>query len=161
LLAAATTHYWRVSAAGTCGPATVSSTFAFTTIDAVCSTPDQAIPDNSIGGITNTMLVDGTGFIGGVRVWVDVRHPRVGDLVVSLGEGLDNVVLLDRPGVPATPNGCLRADIDAGFDSEATTPVESMCQPQPPAISGVVQPQESIDMAFAGHALAGTWRLNV
>jgi hypothetical protein len=160
-LAPGTRHYWRVSAQGECGPATVSPVFSLVTIDNVCSAPAVAVPDNNVAGITDTLVIDDPSALGGLRVFVDATHTRVGDLVVTLSKGATSVVVLDRPGVPATPTGCQGDDIDARFDDDAEPSAETTCNPTPPAIGGPVQPAQRLDTEFAGEPMAGTWQIHV
>jgi subtilisin-like proprotein convertase family protein len=42
------------------------------------------IPDNQAAGISDTVALTGSGHIGAVKVSVDIAHPYVGDLVVTL-----------------------------------------------------------------------------
>lgn len=160
-LAANTAYFWRATAVGDCGPARISQTFSFTTVDAVCSTPKVSIPDNNTVGVTDTLDIDEVSVLGGLRVLVDAGHTRVGDLVMTLSNGDRSVVLLDRPGVPVTSLGCLADDIDATFEDDASGEAETMCNPAPPAIAGSVRPLQALDTRFAGESFAGTWTLTV
>lgn len=46
--------------------------------------PAAAIPDNSFGGVTNTLTIAATGTLVDANVGVTIRHPRADDLEVTL-----------------------------------------------------------------------------
>jgi hypothetical protein len=68
------------------------------------------------------------------------------------------VTFFDRPGSPATTNGCAGNNIDATLDDEAGTAVEGVCGAGVPAIAGTFSPNNPLS-AFDGQNLAGTWRI--
>jgi hypothetical protein len=84
----------------------------------------------------------------------------VGDLVFSLqkvGEAASAAVI-HRPGVPASTYGCSGNNINATLDDEAASPVENVCAPSPPTISGTFTPNDPLSV-FDGVGLAGAWRI--
>ncbi len=95
-------------------------------------------------------------------VAVNVSHTWVGDLIVTLTHDSTGtrVVLIDRPGVPATDFGCGVANIDATLDDEAALPADDACAPVPPALSGRLRPNEPL-ARFDGEGIAGTWTIRV
>ena len=121
-----------------------------------------AIPDNSPGGLDNCMSVPAGATITGLKVSVTITHTYVGDLYISLYHSTSNrfVVLLDRPGVPATPNGCSGDNIRVTFDDSASAAAESECNPAPPAVYGFLRPEQALS-AFTGDQFDGTWQLFV
>lgn len=136
--------------------------------DEVCVIPNAAIPDNSTSGITIPIdIASGPGeLIDSLSVSLDIAHPWVGDLVVTLtSPGGTMITLLDRPGIPNTgfpgPFGCGGRDIDATFADSASTPAEDVCSyAAQPVIIGNVLPSESLS-AMIGVPAAGTWLLHV
>ena len=155
---------------------TPTSTFtqtptATTTIHVVsfCDSPPEPaiIPDGDPTGINRTITIGDTRTIADLNVRLDVAHPFVGDLKVILTHGGlgTTAVLLDRPGIPATTDGCGRDDIACTFDDEAGRTAEDQCllsasmNPMP-AIDGSVKPNSPLS-AFDGQSLAGTWTLSI
>ncbi len=159
-LAANTLHYWRVTPTNPCGTGTAAASFTFTTVNLICSNPNLAIPDSPAPAVTNDMVVVPTGTITDLNVTLKVTHTWVGDLVFQLTKtgGGPTVTFFDRPGVPASTNGCGNNDIDATLDDEAGSPVETQCAGTTPTISGTFSPNNPLS-AFDGQALNGTWRL--
>ncbi len=121
-----------------------------------------AIPDDDIDGVASELVFAAGMVIADVDVLVEVAHTFVGDLVIELTHVASgkSVVLLDRPGVPATLDGCGRDDISATFDDAAATAAEDACAATPPALSGPLRPSEPL-AAFAGDDSGGAWRLTV
>lgn len=123
------------------------------------------IPDNSTGGVSNTIVVPSARTIADLDAALAVTHTWPGDLRVTLTH-LDSgtsVVLLDRPGLPATTDGCGLDDVDAVFDDASLRPAEARCAAGPPlaaAIDGSVRPAAPLS-AFTGESTAGSWRLTV
>ncbi|MBM3695316.1 MAG: hypothetical protein FJW79_05220 [Actinobacteria bacterium] len=126
------------------------------------SGPTLPIPDNSPTGVSDDIVVSDTGVIADLDVAVVIAHTWIGDLQVTLThvETGTAVVIIDRPGRPASTFGCAGDNIDAVLDDEAIAPVETQCTAPPPAISGTFTP-ENLLSAFDGETLAGTWRLTV
>jgi extracellular elastinolytic metalloproteinase len=159
-LAANTLHFWRVIPTNPCGTGTASSAFTFTTVNLICAMPNLSIPDAVPAGVTTDMVVPSGGALTDLNVTLKVTHTWVGDLIFKLTKvgGGPTVTFFDRPGVPASTNGCSGDNIDATLDDEAATPVETQCAGAAPTISGSFSPNNPLS-AFDGQALAGTWRL--
>jgi hypothetical protein len=121
-----------------------------------------AIPDNSEQGLTHTLTVGDVRTITDLNVRLDVQHPWVGDLVVTLthAEPDAGVTLVDRPGHLSTTFGCGGDDISATFDDEAATAAEDACALTVPALGGRLRPSEALSR-FDGSSAQGTWRLTV
>ncbi|HUI26905.1 MAG TPA: hypothetical protein VL403_12545, partial [Candidatus Kryptonia bacterium] len=94
-----------------------------------CDSLPTPIPDNNAAGINNSIVVATQAMIADLNVRLDVTHSFVGDLKVSLThvETGTSVVLLDRPGIPASVDGCGRDDISCAFDDEAGRVAEDEC----------------------------------
>jgi len=148
----------------------VSCTMAGPT--AFCVTPDAGVPDDSTAGVQIPIEVTlpGGSLVDALTVELDIDHPWVGDLVVSLAspDG-STVLLLDRPGIPGPggigtfpgPFGCGGSDVAAVFSDDGPVPAESVCSPTGgPVIAGAVSPSEQLAL-FAGADASGTWVLTV
>ncbi len=125
------------------------------------------IPDNNPAGINNSITVANQTTIADLNVRLDIDHTWVGDLKVSLTHVTTGtaVVLLDRPGVPATSLGCGDNSISCVLDDEAGRIAETQCLASATtspmaAIDGSVKPNNPLS-AFDGQSIAGMWRLNV
>lgn len=131
----------------------------------VCFSGSLAIPDNNVVGVSST-LAGTAGTVVDLDVSLRIDHTYVGDLVVTLrrdppgGPAGTPVVLIDRPGVPATSGGCPGDHVDALLDDAAGGPVESACAPLPPAILGALSPNAPL-AAFNNAGFSGNWVLQV
>ena len=127
-----------------------------------CSSPSQSIPDNSTSGASNTIEVSDTRLIGDLNISLDILHSWVGDLVVTLthNDTGKTVTLIDRPGYPATSQGCRRQDISAILDDDITLPVEDQCAPSPSAVAGIFIPNMPLS-TFDLERVSGAWTLTV
>jgi Ca2+-binding RTX toxin-like protein len=129
--------------------------------------PSLAIPDNNPAGVSvqyswNVAYPETAQFaIADVNLRLEVDHSWVGDLTVTLThvETGTSVVVLDRPGVPATGTGCNGDGIDAVLDDEALLLAETQCGDDP-ALSGRLKPNNPLS-AFDGEKMGGTWRVTV
>ena len=128
-----------------------------------CSEPDFLIPDNNPDGIDDFLIVDVDGEIVELRVELQGLHTWVGDLRSTLthpDQGTE-VVLLDRPGVPASSFGCSGRDFDLVLSDDGVDgAVNDQCNGTPPALFGNPVPEQPLD-AFAGLAMGGVWVLNI
>ncbi|MCB0207434.1 MAG: hypothetical protein KDH89_21645, partial [Anaerolineae bacterium] len=88
--------------------ATTVNTGTWTAYNPLCSTPNVAIPDNNLDGVTDTLAVNLTGSISDLNVDVDVLHTWVGDVSLTLThvDTGTSATIIDRPGVPASTFGC-------------------------------------------------------
>jgi subtilisin-like proprotein convertase family protein len=120
-----------------------------------------AIPDNNAAGTTADFVVPDSVVLTDVDVRVEISHTWVGDLFISL-RAPDNteVVLLDRPGVPASTVGCDDDNMAVTFDDGSATDLENHCANTTPWFSGGANPTGSL-ATFNGFNSAGTWRLFV
>ncbi|MCX7556600.1 M36 family metallopeptidase [Xanthomonadaceae bacterium JHOS43] len=164
-LQGSTQHHWRVRPSNACGAGGWSSAFTFTTLDLHCTTPNQAIPDNTPAGISSSIVVANSGVIDDLDVVFQADHTWVGDLIVTLtkvGSGT-TVALIDRPGVPTTTFGCSGDNPDLVLDDEEPTrTAENNCQNANPAyIPGATYRPNQPLSAFDGIDMAGTWTLTV
>jgi subtilisin-like proprotein convertase family protein/uncharacterized protein YvpB len=121
-----------------------------------------AIPDNDPSGIEDKIVVTNDSLIVDVEIYLNVDHTWVGDLEISLG--LDGTryetILIDRPGIPSSSNGCSMDNLRTILDDQASQPAEMKCLSYPAAISGIYQSSSSMDI-FRGVSAAGTWTLNL
>ncbi len=121
------------------------------------------IPDNDRDGVTLPLTMVSTARIADINLGIDITHSYVSDLQVAITDpsGI-SVMVLDRPGIPATEFGCADEDnISAILDDEAATPVEDECVIDgDPTISGTFQPNSPLS-AFDGQAINGQWLVTV
>lgn len=159
-LLAASEYFWRVLAVNSCGSSSPSATFSFTTIEQFCRAVNLAIPDNSPTGVTDTMVVAKPGEIESLRLRIRADHTWVGDLSFRLTRnGGSFADVIDRPGVPASANGCSANHINVLLDDTAAGLVENACAGTPPALGGVLRPNNLMATAFAGQDFDGSWTL--
>jgi len=126
-----------------------------------CETPNVTIPNNNTTGVTRTLTLSDTFSIADLELFLSITHGNPGDLIVTLQHGTGTkVTLVDRPGVPATSQGCAIANMLATIDDEAALLVENQCLTTAPAIWGVFKPNNVLSL-FDGESMAGTWNLNV
>lgn len=155
-------YYWRLRGSNPCGEGAFSEVRSFTTTSQICSTPAATIPDGQSSGIDSPILISTGGPISDLDVSLDVSHTFVGDLIVSLTHTQSDTTirLLDRPGVPASQQGCSGNDIEATMDDSGLAAIENACAATGKAIRGRFRPEEKL-AAFDGTPLAGLWVLNV
>ena len=159
-------YYWHVRATNPCGIGDYSATAAFRTAasstSAFCRSVSLAIPDNTTTGVSDNQTIGAEGVLTDLNVTVQTNHTWVGDLVfavqnVSTGTG---ATIIDRPGAPASANGCSGNNINATLDDEAASPVEGQCAAGTPTINGSFSPNSPLS-AFDGLQLDNTWRMTV
>jgi subtilisin-like proprotein convertase family protein/uncharacterized protein YvpB len=118
------------------------------------------IPDNIPAGINNDIWIPDGRILVNLRLYLDIRHSWVGDLIVKL-TNLNTgkaITVLDRPG--STEVGCEYDNVIAILADYAAQPVDDQCASYPQAISGIYQPMQGLNI-FSMASIAGTWRLNV
>lgn len=132
-----------------------------------CINPAATIPDNAPSGITIPIEVAGSsGLVVAVELDLDITHPWVGDLVVTLtAPNGQTMVVLDRPGLPSIgfpgPFGCGGADLLATFTDASVVPAESLCSTTTvPVLAGSLMPAQPL-ASFGGTPATGVWWLTV
>ncbi|MDX2131822.1 MAG: M12 family metallo-peptidase [Planctomycetota bacterium] len=151
-------------------PPPVSQTFTW-------SGPALAIPDNNTTGVSAPLNVSGmTGTLSDVNfringtscsaaqgsTTVGLTHSWVGDLVLALRApgGAPTVIVVDRPGVPASQFGNDGNNFcQSIFDDEASNPIENAANTLAP-FTGSWTPNGALS-AFDGLSPNGEWRLDV
>jgi len=122
--------------------------------------PNLAIPDNNPAGASDSMTVTDSITISDLNVDLVINHTWVGDLTVSLTHGVTTVVIVDRPGVPASTFGCANDNYNIVLDDEGSGgPIEALC-----AVSMVSPPNyvpQNPLSAFDGQNIMGLWTINV
>ena len=128
----------------------------------LCASPNAAIPDNAASGVSSTINVTDTGTLSDLDVTIATNHTFVSDLTYTLTHLATGtaVTLIDRPGIPASANGCGADNINVTLDDEASAAVENQCATSGTAISGRFSPNQAL-AAFDGESLSGNWRLTV
>ncbi|MCH7698553.1 MAG: proprotein convertase P-domain-containing protein [Chloroflexi bacterium] len=119
------------------------------------------IPDDDPDGATNCITISDARPINSVSVAIDISHPSVADLGVTLTHvETDSVMLLIL--FPTTESGepCPGADIDVILVRSGAPDVDAACSPGTPTLSGTFKRTVS-NPAFSGESMAGTWTLKV
>lgn len=118
------------------------------------------IPDNNDAGVITDISIPDSRLLVNSRLYLDINHTYVGDLVVTLTNLSTNqsVTVIDRPG--GSPYGCANNDITAILDDGAIQFADDQCASSPHAISGIYLPLQNLS-AFSGMSAYGTWRLNI
>jgi uncharacterized protein YvpB len=128
----------------------------------VCSSLDALvpIPDNTPDGVRHTLTFPHSGYLHDLDIYLNINHPWVGDLAISLlhEETGVEVKLIDRPGYPASNSGCSGDNIITILDDEASQPVETKCASSIPTLSGSFQPEEPLQL-FNSLPMYGSWTL--
>jgi len=163
-----TVYYWRVRASNNCGDGEDAAFFSFQTAAIDCDTYSAVdlpldMPEEGGGDYLTYINLDNDNTITDIDVTVDISHTWVGDLSAIL-RAPDNteVTLFDRPGVPASNDGCNGDDIEASFNDDAAmsaTDFEDACGNNP-AIGGTFQPTAAL-ATLNGQVADGQWTLVV
>jgi VCBS repeat-containing protein len=128
------------------------------------SPPADDIPDNDSNGLTRSINLASSATLVDLNVSLNVSHTWVGDLIVSL-ENVSTgttVVLMDRPGVPSSANGCAEDNINTIFDDDSVNTVESECSASTPAIGFLTDSNpEGALSDFIGENQVGDWNLTI
>jgi len=122
----------------------------------------KGIPDNNASGVSDSIVISDPRQIVDIDVLLDINHTWVGDLNVDLThvESDATVVLVHRPGRPATNLGCSNDHIKAILDDEISSAVENKCASSPAAISGIYIPNQPLSR-FDSASISGRWTLKV
>ncbi len=155
-LQSGTIYFWRVKGGNECGTSNYSSIFKFTTIPIICDIDNSAdtplnIPDNNTTGIASKINITKNKTITDVNVTVNITHPWIGDLTLSLisPNGTSVVLISSR-----TDEG---GDYtNTTFDDGATGTINTGTAPY----SGVFTPQGSLS-DFNEEESYGEWVLKV
>ena len=120
--------------------------------------PDDGGPGNS--GISTLDVGDDVALTD-LNVWVNISHTWVGDLIISVRSPAGTeVLLLDRPGVPAGTFGCSDNNMIVTFDDASVFDPENHCAGTDPWYTGDAMPVQPL-AAFNGESTMGTWELVV
>jgi ELWxxDGT repeat protein len=128
-----------------------------------CKNAEQPLQD--FGTITSRFRLPAGATLASLNASVDLGHTWIGDVVISLShtDSGKTATLLDRPGFPATSNGCSGKLLDVLFTDSARVSAETSCgalaRPAYPRDSSV-QPASALS-TFAGDNLGGEWVLTV
>lgn len=165
-----TVYYWRVKALNGCGQSTFSDVFSFQTGQPQCNqvfsstnvpAAFQFSPDSSIAALSD-LDVPMYREILDVNVALEFDHPWTGDISARLvAPTQDTILLFDRPGVPASADGCQKGNGNLNFDqqtSQAASVLEAQCRNTPPALDGSFQPLGNLT-TLNGKNSQGQWRM--
>jgi hypothetical protein len=155
--------FWRVRARNACGEGVNSTVRSFTTAAEYCRTPNLAIPDGNLTGVSDNLVITGTsGNVANLDVRVNISHTWVGDLRLRLTRVSDNTTINLVTNPTNSPSGsCSGDNMDATFDDSASVPAQQGCVANVvPTFAGFRIPQQALS-TFNGQTLNGTWRLTV
>jgi subtilisin-like proprotein convertase family protein len=84
-----TIYFWRVKGNNDCGTSNYSPIFKFTTAPIICDSDNSAdtplnIPDNNATGVTSIINITNNKTINDINVTVNITHPWIGDLTLTL-----------------------------------------------------------------------------
>ncbi|MBL4724647.1 MAG: proprotein convertase P-domain-containing protein [Lutibacter sp.] len=156
LLALNTNYFWRVKSINDCGESSYSSIYNFTTANVICDifastdTPLN-IPDNNTTGISSIISLSENKLITDVNVAVNITHPWIGDLTLTLISPSGTSVLL-----VASRNDEGDNYVGTVFDSDAEELIYSGIAP----FTGTFQPLENLSSLKNEESL-GSWTLKV
>ncbi|MCI5084233.1 MAG: proprotein convertase P-domain-containing protein [Saprospiraceae bacterium] len=169
-LDAETTYFWRVKGQNICGEADWSTAYSFKTAAIFCNRQEYRgeaveISSEDVNTVSATMEVNIPGFISEISISdLDISHTWVGDLSARLvSPSGTEILLFDRPGVPASNFGCDESDIFITLSDNAQNDadvLENTCNGGFEAIGGDFQPIDPFT-TFIGEAASGTWTLIV
>lgn len=153
-----TQYYWRVTASNQCATASPSSVYTFITAVVVCDnfastdTPNN-IPDNIPIGTTSNLNIPEISSVSilDVNVTLNITHPWVGDLTVTLTspQGTEVTLVSGR-----TDDG--NNYTNTVFDDDATNTIASGSAPY----TGSFQSEGSLS-SFNSESSEGDWKLKV
>ncbi|MBK6995312.1 MAG: proprotein convertase P-domain-containing protein [Lewinellaceae bacterium] len=165
-----TVYYWRVKALNGCGESAFSAVYSFQTGQPLCNqvftstdvpAAFQIHPDSSIVALSELDVLMYREILD-VNVAVVFDHPWTGDLSARLvAPTQDTILLFDRPGVPASTDGCPRGNGNLNFDqqtSQAASLLEAQCRNTPPALNGSFQALGDLT-ALNGKNSQGQWQM--
>lgn len=151
-----TNYYWRVKASNNCGDSDYSEVFTFLTANVVCnsytsSDTPLSIPDNSSSGINSVLTVTNNQSITNLNVTVNITHPYIQDLTLSLTSPNGVIVLLSISNGGSSDNYT-----NTTFNDDATTSISDGFAP----FTGEFIPQIPLSNFNNSNSL-GDWTLNV
>ncbi|MFC1777224.1 PKD domain-containing protein [Pseudomonadota bacterium] len=119
-----------------------------------CSEPGLAIPDANEPGVSDVISIDSPGMlVSDLDVLVEIAHPVVGDLSISLENAELSILLYD-----SSWGTCSNPDMEVMFDDDVVSP--PTCDATPPAVFGSAASLEPL-ANFNGDLLHGDWTLTV
>ncbi len=128
-------------------------------VESVCEFPAAALADNGAPTVETVDLVK-NGLVLDVTVYLESTHPRVGDLKATVASQGQSVTLLDRPGHPASAQGCTRSNVGAYFLDNGTGKAEFACGAGFYAIDGQLNPATPMS-TFRGLESDSTWSVSL
>ena len=153
-LAEATAYYWRVKPINSCATGAYSSINVFATYQQTCATTSYsglalAIPDNNAIGVSSTISVAENTIMSAVKIGINVSHPFIGDLKITLTSPSGKTIQL------LNASNCATQDMNAIFTDAGTILV---CNNSVPGYSGNLKPAEAFT-AYIGDNAQGDWKL--
>ena len=152
-----TTYFWRVKSINDCGESSYSTIFNFKTADEICdinSATDTPlnIPDNNSSGVESIINITENKLITDVNVTVNITHPWVGDVGLSLISPSGKTVILSV--LDSNDDG--DNYVNTIFDDEALDEINSGTAP----FTGSFRPVGDLSV-FNNEESYGAWKLKV
>ena len=121
-----------------------------------------SIPDNKPAGVISSLYISDDRLVTRLNAFFNISHTWVGDLIVQLRhvDTGKSITLLQRPGTPATSQGCGENNLAIIFDDDYPLSAHDRCASSPAAISGTYYGEESL-ATFNNDNLTGDWELKV
>ncbi|MFD1293120.1 reprolysin-like metallopeptidase [Lutibacter holmesii] len=150
------TYFWRVKAINNCGESVFSEVFSFQTASVFCNIHSATdtplnIPDNNSSGVNSVISVTDNLSISDIKVSVNITHPYLQDLTLTLTSPNGVAILL------SVSNGSSGSNYsNTIFSDDATTAISDGSAP----FSGEYTPQVALSNLDNTTSL-GDWTLNV
>jgi subtilisin-like proprotein convertase family protein len=153
-LAENTQYFWRIKPKNECGEAGFTAVNNFTTGASSCLTASNNSPTPIISTLTTNSTINITEDIpiSDINVSVDITHPYIEDVVITLESPSGTVITLIASKCGSNP------DMVATFDDAGNPTVT--CATSSPSISGTLKPAQPLS-AFNGESSLGTWTMSV
>ena len=126
--------------------------------------PRSTLPDSGpFSGIGDSFYHASVTTICDIDVHVKIDHEWNGDLSISLRhqETGTEVLLVDRPGHPAFPDGYSSTGLSITLDDEAQASIETADVGPGNTINGVFKPHPGSLSDFHGEPIEGVWTIRV
>lgn len=127
--------------------------FEVACLDHIATDIPKNIPDNDLNGIVSTLNITKADVISSLAVSLDISHPWMSDLEVSLESPSGTIISL----LENQCSGPQYFNLNATFDD---TGIDLVCQNSSPVITGIIKPFASLT-GFSGESSLGVWKLKV
>jgi subtilisin-like proprotein convertase family protein len=139
------------------------------TLSKIEYTPGLPIPDGEPTGVVEIFEVAESASLVDLDLLLELDHPWIGDLTVTLTHNGVTVRILERPGYPMLPEGCdaqMMCQFPVYLTDGGEMPIQCgspdclTCFPGGVVADLIYEPMEAL-AAFAGQDIMGTWELSI